>query len=118
MPADLLFDFAAVHINGKAAEGVDLRINLNFVAPGSQSGEPWHMWVRHGVLNARPGQADDAQLTVTGPKAALVALLLDPGHAAETIAKHSLPTDGDVSVLEILAGVTDTFDPQFNIVIP
>jgi len=33
-------------------------------------GGEWTMWVRHGVLNARLGHADRAQLTITGPKPA------------------------------------------------
>ena len=34
--------------------------------------ETWTIWVRRGVLKARRGASPDAQLTVTGPKAALV----------------------------------------------
>jgi hypothetical protein len=34
------------------------------------------MWIWRGVLNARRGASPEAQLTVAGPKAALVATLL------------------------------------------
>jgi alkyl sulfatase BDS1-like metallo-beta-lactamase superfamily hydrolase len=76
------------------------------------------MWVRNGVLNARPGHADGADLTVTGPKPALAALLLGPADAAGTIARFSLHTEGDTGVFATLAAVTDTFDPHFNLVTP
>ncbi|MFD0561755.1 alkyl sulfatase dimerization domain-containing protein [Kitasatospora saccharophila] len=115
MPVELLFDFAAVHLDGEKAADVDLSINLTFTDPGSG---PWTMWVRSGVLNARPGHADQARLHVTGPKPVLAALLLDPAKAADIIAKHSLAIDGDVSIFATLAKVSDTFDPYFNIATP
>ncbi len=118
MPIDLLFDFVGIHINGQAAADIDVRLNLAFAGSGSVDGEPWTMWVRHGVLNARPGHADDAQLTIAGPKAAIAALLLAPAHAADTITKHGLKSDGDTTALDALATVMDTFDPHFNIVTP
>jgi alkyl sulfatase BDS1-like metallo-beta-lactamase superfamily hydrolase len=118
MPIGLLFDFVGVHIDGRAASDVDVRVNLTFTQPGSTDGEDWTMWVRHGVLNARPGLADDAQLTISGSKPALAALLLDPAHAAATITEYGLRTDGDTASLDVLATVIDTFDPHFNIVTP
>ncbi|MEV6104027.1 alkyl sulfatase dimerization domain-containing protein [Streptomyces sp. NPDC051940] len=116
MPVDLLFDFAGVHLDGPAAAGVDLRINFTFTGPAGE--QPWTMWIRNGVLNARPGHADGAQLSVTGPKPALAALLLKPADAAATIDRYSLTTEGDTGALATLAKVTDTFDPHFNLVTP
>jgi alkyl sulfatase BDS1-like metallo-beta-lactamase superfamily hydrolase len=60
MPIDLLFDFAGVHLVGDKAVDTDLRINWTF--DGDTVGD-WTMWVRHGVLNARPGHVPNAQLT-------------------------------------------------------
>lgn len=76
------------------------------------------MWVRNGVLNARKGHIDDAQLTVAGPKAALAALLLQPSRANEIIEQAHLSTEGDLGVLDTFASVMDTFEPDFNIVTP
>ncbi|MFI2336145.1 alkyl sulfatase C-terminal domain-containing protein [Nocardia rhamnosiphila] len=114
MPIDLLFDYLAVHIIGDRAAAVDIRVNTTF----TDTGDGWTMWVRHGVLNARSGHAPDAQLMVPGPKASLAALLLQPKTAREVIEKYSLRTDGDISVLDALAGVVDEFDPHFNIATP
>jgi alkyl sulfatase BDS1-like metallo-beta-lactamase superfamily hydrolase len=114
MPIGLLFDFAAVHLIGDKASDLDLRINLTFTG----SGGDWTMWVRNGVLNAREGHTDDAQLTLTGPKPALAAILLQPGNAEATITKTGLTTDGDLSVLNTLASVMDTFDAHFNLATP
>ncbi|MGW6724723.1 alkyl sulfatase C-terminal domain-containing protein [Nocardia sp. NPDC055029] len=63
MPVDLLFDYAAVHIDGPSAAGVDLRVNFTVKEPVN---EDWTMWVRHGVLNARRRYVGGAQLRLAG----------------------------------------------------
>ena len=114
MPIDILFDFAAVHINGEEAAKVDLRVNFAF----ADLNETWTVWVRRGVLNARKGTAADPQLTISGPKAALIAVVLQPSAASQLAQGGKIQLDGDESVLTALAGVMDEFDPNFNIVIP
>ena len=114
MPIDLLFDFMAVHVIGDKAAAIDIRLNVTF----DDTGDEWTMWIRNGVLNARRGHADEVQLTITGPKADLAALLLQPTQAEYVIAKDALKTEGDLAVLESLASVIDTFDPYFKISTP
>jgi NADPH:quinone reductase-like Zn-dependent oxidoreductase len=70
------------------------------------------------VLNARPGHADGAQLTITGPKPALAAVLLQPGNAKAIIDKTGVKPEGDTGALDTLASVMDTFNPHFNISTP
>jgi alkyl sulfatase BDS1-like metallo-beta-lactamase superfamily hydrolase len=114
MPIDLLFDFMAVHVIGDKAAAIDIRLNVTF----DDTGDEWTMWIRNGVLNARRGHADEVQLTITGPKADLAALLLQPTQAEYIIAKDALKTEGDLAVLESLASVIDTFDRYFKISTP
>jgi alkyl sulfatase BDS1-like metallo-beta-lactamase superfamily hydrolase len=114
MPIDLLFDFMAVHVIGDKAAAIDIRLNVTF----DDTGDEWTMWIRNGVLNARRGHGDDVELTITGPKADLAALLLQPTQAEYIIAKDALKTEGDLAVLESLASVIDTFDPYFKISTP
>ncbi|MFJ5880456.1 alkyl/aryl-sulfatase [Kitasatospora cineracea] len=117
MPIDLLFDYAAVHLDGPAAADADFRIDFTFTFTGAAE-QPWTMWVRNGVLNARPGHGPDPQLALTGAKPALAAVLLQPGKAAELIAAHGVRADGDPAVLDRLAAVTLAFDPHFPISTP
>lgn len=114
MPIDLLFDFVGIRIVGDKASDVDFRINFTF----AEHGDEWTMWVRNGVLNARKGHGEGAQLSVSGPKPALAGVLLQPGEARELIDTAGCALDGDLGVLDTLALVTDTFDPAFNIVTP
>ncbi|WP_137842976.1 alkyl sulfatase dimerization domain-containing protein [Microbacterium sp. 2FI] len=114
MPLDILFDFVAVHINGPAAAEADVQLNFEF----TDAGETWTVWVRQGVLNARPGASPDAGLTVSGPKPALVGVLLQPGAAAALIEKGAVGVTGDEGVLDALIELVDQFDPNFAIVTP
>ncbi|MFC8042096.1 alkyl/aryl-sulfatase [Nocardia sp. NPDC057353] len=79
MPIDLLFDFVAVHIVGERAADADIHLNLDFTDADGR----WNTWIRRGVLNARRGHSPKAQLTLAGPKQALVAVLLRPDALAE-----------------------------------
>ena len=115
MPIDILFDFVAIHLIGDKATDAELRIDFVFTDRGD---EAWTAWVKRGVLNARKGASPNTQLTVSGPKAALVGALLQPGAAAELTTAGKISLDGDESALETLGGLLDTFDPSFNIVTP
>jgi alkyl sulfatase BDS1-like metallo-beta-lactamase superfamily hydrolase len=114
MPVGLLFDYAAIHIIGEKAAGLDLRVNVEI----TDLGERWTFWVRNGVLNARMGAADDARLTVSGPKAAITGFLLKPAAARQLAQAGKLELKGDETVLDELAAVMDEFDPHFNMVTP
>jgi alkyl sulfatase BDS1-like metallo-beta-lactamase superfamily hydrolase len=114
MPIDILFDFAAVHITGDKAAEADLRIDFTF----TDHDQTWTMWVKRGVLNARRGTSPGTQLTVSGPKAALVAVLLQPASASKLAQDGKIQLDGDEAVLTTYAELLDQFDPNFNIVTP
>ena len=116
MPIDILFDFVAVHVIGDQAADVDLRIDFDF----TDLDQTWTVWVRRGVLNARQrGVPADTQLTVSGPKAALVGVVLQPAAADQLAAAGQDRARRRRSRRsQTLAGVLDTFDPNFNIVTP
>jgi alkyl sulfatase BDS1-like metallo-beta-lactamase superfamily hydrolase len=96
--------------------GVDIRINVTIT--GGESDEQWTMWIANNVLNARPAHAADVQLTVTGPKPAIVGPLTQPGKARDLVKSGALTSDGDTSVLDTLASVMEDFDPAFNLATP
>ncbi|MGW0174078.1 alkyl/aryl-sulfatase [Rhodococcus sp. NPDC003322] len=114
MPVDILFDFVAVHVDGPKATDVDLRIDFVF----TDRDETWTMWIRRGTLGARCGASPDTQLTVSGPKAALTGVLLQPGNAGKLAESGAITLDGDAQALATLASVLDEFDPAFPIVTP
>jgi len=114
MSIDILFDFAAVHLIGDKASEADIRIDFAF----TDLGQTWTVWVRRGVLNARVGASPDTQLTVSGPKAALVGDVLQPAAAEKLSAAGKIQLDGEKSALTEFAGLMDEFDPNLNIITP
>ncbi|WP_370617693.1 alkyl/aryl-sulfatase [Mumia qirimensis] len=114
MPMDQLFDFAAIHVVGERAADVDLRIGIVV----NDTDERWTAWVRDGVMNARPQESQNVQATITGPKQAVVAVLLDPSRAGDLVSSGVLTIDGDESVLASYGSVLEDFDPHFNLVTP
>ncbi|WP_346764782.1 alkyl sulfatase dimerization domain-containing protein [Rhodococcus sp. HNM0569] len=114
MPIDILFDFVAVHIVGEKAANADIRIDFDFADEDVR----WTMWVRRGVLHARKGTSDRAQLTVRGPKQALTGVLLNPALAQQLQNAGSVELEGDPQVLVRLGELLDSFDPRFPIVTP
>jgi alkyl sulfatase BDS1-like metallo-beta-lactamase superfamily hydrolase len=113
MPPDLLIDVAAVHVIGDSAAEFDIRLNITI-----NPSEEWTVWVRNGVLNARPNHVADAELTVSGDKAAIATLLLAPTAATKLISAGRLTAAGDIGALDRFAAVMDRFDPAFNLVTP
>jgi alkyl sulfatase BDS1-like metallo-beta-lactamase superfamily hydrolase len=109
-----LFDFAAVHLMGDKAATVDLRIDFSF----TDLEETSTMWIQRGVLNARKGASSHPDLTVSGAKAALVGVALQPGAAAQLAEGGQIALDGNRTVLETDANLLDSFDPNFAIVTP
>ena len=111
---DLLFDYAAVHVVGERPAEVDVRFDVTV----TDSGEEWTVRVRHGVLNARPGHGDDARATVSGPKQAVTALLLQPGRLDALVGSGAVVVEGDRDTFATYASVVEDFDPAFPIVTP
>ena len=114
MPLDILFDFAAVHIIGDKAVDTDARIDFTF----TDLDQTWTTWIKHGVLNARVGASPHAQLTVSGPKAALLGVVLKPAAAQQLADAGQIQLAGDTAALQEYAAVMDDFDPNFNIITP
>jgi alkyl sulfatase BDS1-like metallo-beta-lactamase superfamily hydrolase len=103
MPIGIPFDFAAVHVIGEEAAKVDIRIDFAF----TDHDETWTVWVKREVLNARHGTSKDTLLTVSGPKAALVGVVLRPSAASQLAHARKISLDGDELVPDTLAGLMD-----------
>jgi alkyl sulfatase BDS1-like metallo-beta-lactamase superfamily hydrolase len=114
MPIEILFDFGAVPLIGDRATDLDIRTNWVF----TDRDETWNISVRRGVLNARKGAVTDATLTISGPKAALVAVILQPATGARLAAAGQVNLNGDADVLNTVAAVMDDFELDFPIVTP
>ena len=70
------------------------------------------------MQNARRGRSEAVQLTVSGPKPALVGVLLQPGATAKLRQSGAVTLDGDAAVLDEFLALLDEFDIDFPIVLP
>jgi len=117
MPLDILFDFAAVHVDGVKAADADVRLAFTFTDVG-EGGTTWTVWLANGVLNAREGVWGSPTATVSGPKAAVVEAVLQPAAAAKLAAAGKITIEGDAAALDAYAALLDDFDADFPIVTP
>jgi len=114
MPVEILFDFVAVHLNGPQAAETDLSMIVAF----TDLDDTWTVRVHRGVLNARNQASPNAALTISGPKLALVAALLQPGAGQKLATAGQLQLDGDQAILDTYGELFDEFAPDFPIVTP
>jgi alkyl sulfatase BDS1-like metallo-beta-lactamase superfamily hydrolase len=80
-----------------------------------QGDDTYLLTVKAGVLLYRKGtKSDNADVTVTLPKAA-VALLLSPD---DLFANENVAIEGDQEAFQKMYGYMTEFDPYFNIIEP
>ncbi|MDR3382524.1 alkyl/aryl-sulfatase [Cupriavidus basilensis] len=115
MTADMILDYAGIRLNGKKAAGKTL--NVNWINP--QTNEQYAIELRNSVLIYTVGkQLPKADVTITTNKLGLASVL----GGATTLSKLSqaggAKVEGAGEKFDELAGMLDTFKPDFNIVTP
>lgn len=114
MPVSMLLDYLAVRIDGPAAQGVHLRINLEL----TDTGERRLVELRRSVLHHHDRVDPDADATLRAESAVLKSVLAGTSVLADEVAAGRVQVEGDVSVFERLRGLLDDFRMWFAIVEP
>jgi alkyl sulfatase BDS1-like metallo-beta-lactamase superfamily hydrolase len=115
MPLGMLLDYLAVRINGPAAQGVHLCINLDLTDPD----ERCVVELRRSVLHHHPGrQRDDASCTLRGSTASFKAVLAGVASLADELDAGRLALVGTRDDFDRLVGLLDDFGAWFPIVEP
>ena len=114
IPLKYLYQIMAVRLNAKKADGLILRINLNFT-----DGEPTLLWIENSVLHAFTGRmSDTAAATLTISELDFKLMMAGQKDGATLLAEGRLTIDGDTTALTQLAGLFDRFARRFPIVTP
>jgi alkyl sulfatase BDS1-like metallo-beta-lactamase superfamily hydrolase len=114
MPVDLLFDYAAVRLNGPNAIQHPARFNLTITdIDGLHSFQ-----IRHGVLHYWPKQLTDPDATITLSHQALVGMIFQPAMFGQLVQAGQITLDGNTDLVKTFISLLDEFDPQFNIMTP
>lgn len=115
MPVDMLLDYLAVRLDGPAAEGIELRINLEL----TDTDERHLIELRRCVLHHFADRTDDrAGLTVRLPSAAFKQIVVGAATLSDEVDAGRAQVTGDIGVLATLTGLLDDFHTWFNIVEP
>ncbi|WP_082989514.1 alkyl/aryl-sulfatase [Christensenella intestinihominis] len=110
MTPDMMFDQMGILLDANAAQDLNLKINFNITDE-----EPYLVTVDSGVLLYQKGaQADDADATLTLPRAAMFAILAKDAEQQ----KQNITIEGDRDVIGKLTEHMVTYDFFFNIVEP
>lgn len=113
IPAEMVFDYLAIHLDPEKAEGLCITLNLDLTGTGRQ----YVLRLENSVLNHTSGQlAPDADVTVTLP-AGLGGMAGGEGLKAK-LESGEMRIDGDASALQKLFSVLDMGDRWFDIVTP
>lgn len=115
MPVGMLLDYLAVRINGPAAEGVHLRINLEL----TDLDERRLVELRRSVLHHHADRQDpDADVTLRSTSAVVKGVLAGNAVLQDEVDAGRAQVVGDASALERLRGLLDDFHAWFPIVEP
>jgi len=110
-----MFDAVAVRVDGPAAIGTELVVNVTDTDDGRQ----YVLRLHNSVLTHLSGRHDAAAtLTVALPRLALLQVVVGLATLADLAAAGTATIDGDVTVFDTLRSVLETPDPSFNIVLP
>ncbi len=115
MNLGLLFDYAAMRVNGDKAAGTSMKLNWNF----TDTNEQFILELENSALSHIAGhQAKDADATVTLTRSRLDDILLGQTTFEKEVSGGSITVDGDAGKLGELLAMLDKFEFWFNIVTP
>lgn len=114
MSPEMLFDYLAVRLNGPAAAGKKISLNLDFTDLGKQ----YNLRVENGVLNYRDTPAPDADAGLTLKMSTLLDIQMGQGSLAEKIKDGEVKLEGQAQAFSTFMGLLDTYKFWFNIVTP
>lgn len=114
MPLDMVFDYLAIRLNGPAADGEHLVVNLSF----TDTGEQHAVIVRNAVLHHTVEHRTDAAATVELPETLFRQIAAGAATLDGALQDGTARIIGRRSGWDQLVGMLDTFDLWFPIVEP
>ena len=113
MPNELIFDFIALRLNHEKTDGLKADINIFF----TDTNEVWALELSNSVLNSTKGRVlKNPNLTLTGPRQALLAWMLQGKKLSELVQAGIVKQEGDPT--GAIENSVLTFEPLFPIVAP
>lgn len=115
MTVAMIIDLLSVQLNGPAAQGKHIRVNLAL----TDTSEEFLIELRRSVLHGFAGrQSADADVTLTTTSAVFKSIAVRQLVVADGVASGDVAAAGDVSAFEEMMGLFDEFRFWFNIIEP
>jgi alkyl sulfatase BDS1-like metallo-beta-lactamase superfamily hydrolase len=114
MTIEMIFDVLGVRLDGPRADGESLAVGWRF----PDIGEEWTLRLEHAALSAWPALDSDVGATLTMPRDALTAMLVNPASLQTAVQDGTVTIDGDAGVLLRLFGLLTPPKPNFAIIEP
>jgi alkyl sulfatase BDS1-like metallo-beta-lactamase superfamily hydrolase len=115
MTDTMFLDFLGIRLNGERAVGKNLKVN--WVQP--DTGRRYALSVENAVFHYKAErQHAGAPVTLTIARQKLIGILLGQTTFAAEVDSGRARVEGDPGALQAWLGMLDTFDPQFEIVVP
>ena len=112
---EYVFDYLAVRLNGPAAEGRSLVVNLRITDTGEEAVVRVENCVLHGLIGR---QDAEAAVTLSLERSVLNALAVGGADLGEQIESRRVSVDGEAEEAVALFGMLDVFDRWFAVVTP
>ncbi|MGE8066266.1 alkyl/aryl-sulfatase [Pseudomonas sp. NPDC089569] len=114
MSPQMLFDYLAVRLNGPAAAGKKISLNLNF----TDLGKHYNLRVENGVLRYHDKADEQADAGLTLKMSTLLDIQLGQGSLEQKISAGEVKLEGEPQAFKTFMSLLDTFKFWFNIVTP
>ena len=115
IPMPNMFAAMAVRLNGPAAEGITLALNLHF----PDISENYLLSINNSVLHAFPEQTSEtASASLTMESGDFKGMMMGLQDGASLLESGKMEVTGDLMALAELTGLFDQFERRFPIVTP
>lgn len=119
MTLEMCFDYLGVRLNGPKADGKQLLFNFKFVQGRASEPSDFVLRLENSVLTYRSDRmVPDAQATLTMNRPVFLAIGFGKANLQQLVAAKQLQVDGDLSKVELLLSLLDSFTQTFPIVTP
>ncbi len=113
VPTGRFLETVAAYLDGPAADGLDIAVNLEL----TDTGERWGLWLENAVLHHRPGTVQgQVHVSLAMPRAAFMRMMSGAARPAEALNASDVRVQGDGQALRRLLDLLQRGGGNFPIV--